>query len=612
MKFSYAATTLLFVTSSATAVATTASASMTAKDGGRFPANSAAGRKLLRHATVLEQGRHLGYNSNNNYNNNNNNANYNNNNANYNANQISNLAGLYFKFEGCSSYRDRGLDYYEYWQQYHADGSVYEQDVNNYEAQLYEQQQYAQWQSEQAQNQQAFQNWKYYQQQQGANNQYDENNQYDYGNANYENAQEEQEEQEQEEENNDNAADENADDNNGQRHRRRLGNYNQDYFNYGNAYGNGDNDWENNVQQQEEYNDNEEQEQEQVDVSSLPWTHLVRFTLCSDTACGSCSGQYAVDRTVFLQAWWQHQLLLQASTCGTVRSQCDCSANPYNRYYQTNNYYYYQQQCHNACYKKQGQYSCLNYDGDQNDSIFDLSGFLQCGETDYYPEDYAYYQTSKNNNKNNNAGYYVDPDESQNAYYIGPYCTEDENLYLKAYMDQDCSSPAEHFVFKSEYKSDIGSSFPYMDTPMLKPGNCVSCQAEQAEQNNNNNNYDGNQAQQQANGMCSLAEDDDSVKCVYTQNSDMDTMGGCLFLDILPELDGRNERTRNSLSQFLTVQETAATVLVVVAVILFLAVLTLCVCGKRKPSSTPSGDKTEELLGRDIRDDGDDESRVMA
>mmetsp|Transcript_4698 Transcript_4698/g.10017 ORF Transcript_4698/g.10017 Transcript_4698/m.10017 type:complete len:617 (-) Transcript_4698:165-2015(-) len=567
---------------------------------GRFPVESESGQKLLRRAKVLEEPvtpRRLDG-----------------------EDEELQLGNMFFKFEGCSTYQDRGIDYYEYWQNY--------RNQKNYQNWQNQQKSYQDWLDEQEANKNAYDNWKY--NNNNANNNADYNAEYNNYNAQqqyynvYNNEQQEDQVEEEEQQ--------------------------QDAYNGNNRH-------------LYDYNNYQGEEGAEGNDQALEWVHLVRFTLCYDNGCNACTGKYAISMAEFLQAWWEHQTLINQYVCAQVRQYCACNNANYNQNnanYNQEYYQYQQQKCYNDCYKQAGQTSCISNDGQDNDgeegNSFDLSEYLECSQQEYYPQGYAYYQMNKQNVNGNydnaqdgNAGYYVDPNDDNMVYYIGPYCKENSGIYLQAFTDNACEYPAEHFVFKSKYSTQKGNAFPYMKSPILKENDCISCQDEeeyyegmqeaqqeyqqyqyekqyynkyQQQQKNyqryNDWNGDAEEEEKTSNELCGLSQDgEDVIKCVYSAEADEDMLQGCLFLDVLPELDGRNERARSGLNNILNIQENYTTALAVIAIVLGSVVAALCLCDPTKIRDTSMEDsKSASLLGaesartkdglvvgRDIRDE---------
>jgi len=545
----------------------------------KFSANSPAGKKLLLKARVEEGPRHLE------------------------ENEII-LGNMFIKFEGCSTYEDRGIDYYEDWQNY--------------------------------KDQESYEEWKaYVSQQKNANAEENADGQADYTDEyaydwNQEEAAEE----------GDEAAEEDGAE-------RKLQNEEYNGANYNGANYDGAN-----------YDGETE------------WVNLVRFTLCYDNGCNACTGKYAIGMDDFLEAWYDHHKALNEYICGSVREYCSCGQN--NENYNNNNNYseeygnYMLKQCYNQCYKAAGKYSCMEYDGnEENESQFQLGDYLQCKEMDYYSEGYANYQQYKSNsdgengdyasnqqgnagyynNQQGNAGYYEEENEENKVYYIGPYCKDNSAIFLNAFTDEYCTYAAEHFVFKASYTTTNGGSFPFMKSPMLAQGDCISCQdeeeyygeydeaqqkyreyqwqqkyynkyeerAENYENAQNWNYQDGEEEEKTSNELCGLAEDGDNViTCVYTNDADEDMLEGCLFLDVLPALDGRNEREVSNLANVLNMSERFTAVLGVAAIVMTSLVAVLCLCNPAKLGEDKRDSKTAALMpkgknglliGRDIRED---------
>lgn len=110
-------------------------------------------------------------------------------------------------------------------------------------------------------------------------------------------------------------------------------------------------------------------------------------------------------------------------------------------------------------------------------------------------------------------------------FYVGPYCHENQMIYLGAFYDETCTYQADTDTFQSQ---NYGDGFPYMTEPLLAGSECFSC-AEIDE-------YDDDQYQDnEANELCQTSVEE-SIKC----DSGRGYSSGCYFMEnTLPCLDGR-------------------------------------------------------------------------
>lgn len=99
--------------------------------------------------------------------------------------------------------------------------------------------------------------------------------------------------------------------------------------------------------------------------SILYTTHLVRFSLCPTSSCGSkCEGggEYVMDMATFVDAYTENKLTEQEYACETVREGCYCdNAND-------------DEVCESACYAAAGLDYCEEQDGEN----FEVQRYLEC------------------------------------------------------------------------------------------------------------------------------------------------------------------------------------------------------------------------------------------
>jgi hypothetical protein len=142
----------------------------------------------------------------------------------------------------------------------------------------------------------------------------------------------------------------------------------------GSGDGNNVNYYNYNQQQQQQDNYYNQQQQQQQDTNMYDYDdgmvlqNLVMFTLCSDSSCGSCSGEYAADMTEFLNAYTEMQMRDDEYQCEYVREHCYCQ-NGNNEY------------CYSTCYANAGLDNCMSeYYGDES---FQLQEYIECRGTCY-------------------------------------------------------------------------------------------------------------------------------------------------------------------------------------------------------------------------------------
>lgn len=288
-------------------------------------------------------------------------------------------------------------------------------------------------------------------------------------------------------------------------------------------------------QDEEQYEDQDDVENDQNQVEDVQkaqkygaqLSHLVFFTICENDGCSDCSGEYATDMNVFLDSYTEMQLNEQQYQCEYVRERCFCSYNNGNNYYYQNAY----ESCLSDCFSNAGLSGCMQeyYGGNQ----FRLQEYLECK--------YAL----------GNGG---DDNQNSDNYFVGPYCSENQYIYLGAFYDDQCSDQA----YPTELEQyNYGDGFPYFYDPILSGGECVSCshvsaaeeggddaeandQKEDAneadDQNENQDDQNQNDQAQENNGVKEICEraTDDALKC----DSDRGYGSGCFFFETtLPCID---------------------------------------------------------------------------
>lgn len=93
--------------------------------------------------------------------------------------------------------------------------------------------------------------------------------------------------------------------------------------------------------------------------------NLVRFALCPENSCGSCSGggEYAVNMAEFVDAYTEAKMQEEEYACEVVRENCYCdNADD-------------AEACEGACYSAAGLTDCVKYEGQDN---FEIQRYLEC------------------------------------------------------------------------------------------------------------------------------------------------------------------------------------------------------------------------------------------
>ena len=121
-----------------------------------------------------------------------------------------------------------------------------------------------------------------------------------------------------------------------------------------------------NYQQAQQGYEAQQQQQNNANVyynDGMVMQNLVLFTLCSDSSCGSCSGEYASDMREFLNAYTEMQMRDDEYQCEYVREHCYCQ-NGNNEY------------CYSTCYANAGLDNCMQeYYGEE---AFQLQEYIEC------------------------------------------------------------------------------------------------------------------------------------------------------------------------------------------------------------------------------------------
>lgn len=112
--------------------------------------------------------------------------------------------------------------------------------------------------------------------------------------------------------------------------------------------------------------ENQQQQQQNGDYyysDGMVPANLIRFTLCGTSKCRSCSGEYAVDMSEFLNAYTEMQMEEEEYQCEYVREHCYCSSG-------------YYESCLSTCYANAGLDNCMqDYYGGE---AFQLQEYIEC------------------------------------------------------------------------------------------------------------------------------------------------------------------------------------------------------------------------------------------
>eukprot|EP00522_Entomoneis_paludosa_P008549 CAMPEP_0172440712 /NCGR_PEP_ID=MMETSP1065-20121228/1332_1 /TAXON_ID=265537 /ORGANISM="Amphiprora paludosa, Strain CCMP125" /LENGTH=480 /DNA_ID=CAMNT_0013189691 /DNA_START=71 /DNA_END=1513 /DNA_ORIENTATION=- len=381
-----------------------------------------------------------------------------------------------------------------------------------------------------------------------------------------------------------------------------------------------DYDWEAEYQQQEEEQqqaeegedgqDVEGEEQDMQQRAAYNWwqyqrlsrndgmqaTNMVRFTLCPDNACGSCSGEYVIDMEYFLEAYTEWQMDHDTYYCEKTREQCQCQNG--------SNWY----SCYKSCFEYYGQdydhcLSAMKDDGEDN--VFEIQQYLECSGVAFYNPQYQY-----------NSGSYT---SARKLYYLGLTCENYADVKLTAFYDQQCTyrtTSADMSAMTSAMEKTY-HKMPYIDgTPILTAGTCITCMAPEDEVEQSiyvnkyaNGNYqqaeDAEQeeeedAQPDATDLCMMITGVDEDKAIVC---DQYNRNGCTYIeDYMPKMDGRNPWTqavasvRNQLSKSKRLSYALAAVVAVLVAILAYFIGFYCCVTSRRTIESPENPKMEKSL----------------
>jgi len=217
---------------------------------------------------------------------------------------------------------------------------------------------------------------------------------------------------------------------------------------------------------------------------------MVLFTLCKRSSCTKCAGEYAIDMREFLDAYTEMKMAQEDYQCEYVREHCYCSSG-------------YYESCLSTCYANAGLDNCMQqyYGGE----AFQLQEYIDCSA--------AF--------GGNNGGR-----DLKTKFYVGPYCSSNEKIYLGAFYDESCTYQADTDTFNSQ---NYGDGFPYMSEPILAGGECLSCL--DVDQDADDDQYQATEV----NDLCQRSAEE-SIKC----DSGRGYSSGCYFMhNTLPCLDGR-------------------------------------------------------------------------
>ena len=182
---------------------------------------------------------------------------------------------------------------------------------------------------------------------------------------------------------------------------------------------------------------------------------LVRFRLCPSASCqdesaAGCSsgyGDYVMDMNTFLEAYLQGVEDEKEYQCQVYMEKCDNQCGNQD-----------DDACDQACLTGYGMSEC--YEGE--DGAFDLQEYVQCAE-------WA-----------GNDGGRRRLDDNGNAYFVGPYCSDQGgSIHLGLFTDDTCTT-----FSSSSFYAMAGYELPYSDQNLVNTA-CMSCK-ENADDNNDN------------------------------------------------------------------------------------------------------------------------------
>jgi len=256
--------------------------------------------------------------------------------------------------------------------------------------------------------------------------------------------------------------------------------------------------------------------------------NLIKFVVCPGSSsgcsgCGSGVAQYVVGMQEFIETYTQMKQEAAEQACEMVREYCYCeNAND-------------DEACENQCYKDAGMSDCIQYEGQEQQ---DVAALMECAAMEGNDANNGNGNQYYGNNNNNGVDMYK-------QYYVGATCKDGKNIYLSAFNDPGCVSPAGSGVYEA---FNYGYPLPYEKEPIIPTNECISCLQvdENANQNNGNYNYNGNYGQEQEVAEICQQSYQESVKCESKLNLGQyyyaDT-SGCEFINkILPSLQSATKK----------------------------------------------------------------------
>lgn len=161
--------------------------------------------------------------------------------------------------------------------------------------------------------------------------------------------------------------------------------------------------------------------------------NVATFRLCpEDDKCqAGCEGggEYVVDLNFFIDAFSEAQMGAHEYKCEMARENCDYDDD-------------------GLCYSEAGMDDCVDRNADENG--FNMQEWMECNQLD-------------------------------DDYYIGPYCSEDNYaIYLGLFTDDACTVQADTTLFYDTY----GYVLPYSNSAIIAD-ECASCKEHGAEQDQN-------------------------------------------------------------------------------------------------------------------------------
>lgn len=224
-----------------------------------------------------------------------------------------------------------------------------------------------------------------------------------------------------------------------------------------------------------QWNDNIEAE----DDVRIATKRLVRFRLCpsdtcSSSGCTSNYGDYIVDMSVYLEAWFEAKEVYQSFQCEYLENNvCSCT----NEY---NSESFDENKCMWDCFSghnMEGLCMTTNPYGDGSAvADLDYSSYMTCTAVQLSRRRLEEQQRRLD-------GSY----EWDGTYYLGPYCAgQGGSIFIGLFVDDSCSTFVDSTGGRQTYYDLTAKELPYGDTNIVGDMACLSCK----EPSTNNNDGD--------------------------------------------------------------------------------------------------------------------------